>query len=258
MFQQQDTSTCMGQVKLTSQPSAAACRFDPLASLPSISCGGFKVAGDPPFTATLTSNPLASNRNGLVTLGFAGTSVAPMSNFGKLSQNSYDGYFHKDCFNNGKRGAFRGVSSVHNNGREDRVFDWNCAYPSDGFLGFEDTNWLGGWTDWDANWQLACGSNEVITHVEARHDNGKEDRQYHMMCGRTPKGMSLDARPWTGWTNNYDNPSTVDCGADGVLVGIQSVNHNGYEDRIWAYRCATLSVNAPPQLSFQVEYPSAS
>ena len=159
----------------------------------------------------------------------------------------------QDCFNSGKRGAFRGVSSVHSNGPEDRAFEWNCAYPSDGFSGFEDTSWLS-WTDWDANWQLECPSNEVITHVEAKHDNGREDRQYHVMCGKAPQGMSLDVKPWGGWTNTWDNPSSVDCTADGVLVGIKTENSNKAEDRIWAYRCATLSIKAPPQLSFQVEY----
>jgi len=253
MFQQQSTKTCVGQVKLVNQPSGEACRYDPLASLPSISCGARQVSGAPSFTATLGSNPLASNRNGSVTFQFASTSAAPLSNFAKQSKNDYDAYFNQDCFNSGKRGAFRGVSSVHSNGPEDRAFEWNCAYPSDGFSGFEDTSWLS-WTDWDANWQLECPSNEVITHVEAKHDNGREDRQYHVMCGKAPQGMSLDAKPWGVWTNTWDNPSSVDCTADGVLVGIKTENSNKAEDRIWAYRCATLSIKAPPQLSFQVEY----
>jgi len=253
MFQQQETGKCVGQVRLVSQPSGEACRYDPVASLPSISCGGRKVVGEPSFTATLSSNPLASNRQGTAILAFAGTSVASLSNFKKLDKTPYDGYFQKECLNTGKRGAFRGVYSVHDNKVEDREFEWNCAYPSDGFPQFEDTNWMS-WTDWDANWQLECGSNEAITHVESAHDNKKEDRQYRLMCGRTPEGLILDARPWGTWTNEYDKPSTVDCGSDGVLVGIKTENNNKAEDRIWAYRCASLSVRAPPQLSFQVEY----
>jgi len=399
-FQQESTLQCgKGKVKLVTEPSGQACRYDPLAGLPSLSCGAHSVAGTPDFSATLSSNELASDRKGRVILAFAGASVKSLTDFGTLTRTGLGVDFNRQCSNGGKRGAFRGVDSWHDNGSKDRIFDWKCAYTPAGFSGFQGTDWSG-WTGWYTNWQRECGSNEVITQVlsnrkvkdqcrltvwdhhrsgrseswvgptavsfrpnewvpgrcwtESQYQSRQEyvpgscsgwwlwrrctsgyyttrgwwehhqrcssgyeqkiwpndhisslevtggdhcratlyehfhygggaanfgrgyhslswnndwassvkvwdegwvnDRQYNVMCGKTPQGMSLDARSWTRWTNTYNNPSAMDCGADAVLIGIKSENNNNHQDRIWAYRCASVSVMAPRQLDFTVEY----
>jgi len=99
----------------------------------------------------------------------------------------------------------------------------------------------GWWNDWASSlrvWEEGC-----VNY-----------RQYNVMCGKTPKGVSPDAGPWIQWTSSYDNSLSIDCGADTVLTGIKSENSNGDQDRIWACRCATVSVMAPRQFDFQVEY----
>jgi len=359
-FQQENTEKCgVGNVKLTTQPSGEACRYNPLAGLPSLSCGKHAVAGTPAFIATLSSNEPANNRQGTVILAFAGTTVKPLTNFATLSRTDWGANFQKQCSSSGKIGAFNGVNSWHDNGQEDRIFDWKCAYTPDGFSGFQESSWAG-MTSWYAAWQRECGSNQVITQVLSNrrvkgqcrltvwehmarggrseswngpahvnfqpnrwvtggwgfipywdkpwpndeissleltggdhcrvtlyehegYGGGSQsfgpgyrevntfpndwasslrvwdegwvaDREYNLMCGATPTGMSLDARPWTHWTNSYDSASSIDCGADAVLMGIKTENSNHHQDRIWAYRCATVSVMAPRQLDFKVQY----
>jgi len=241
-----------GKVTLSMHPSGAECRYDPLAGLPKLSCGSQSVAGNTDFTATLIDNELANGRKGKVILAFAGTSVRPFAGFEMRPWTDWDAKFEASC-TGGKKGALRGVISKHNNNKEDRIFQWQCAYTRDGFSDFQDA-YSHMWTDFHQDWQQECSNKEVITRVEAYHENQKEDRRYIVTCGKTPQGMGLDLKPWTDWTNKFDEESKQDCGEDGVLVGIKTRNSKTHWDRIWAYRCATVSISAPPQLSFQVEY----
>ncbi|MEJ6476425.1 dermatopontin-like protein [Pseudoalteromonas piscicida] len=89
--------------------------------------------------------------------------------------NSYDQAFNFVCPN----GQFLvGMSSRHDNGREDRLFNFNCASMATSSVGaalFAESCITTQYTGYDQPWTL--GGNGALIGMSSRHDNRTEDRQ---------------------------------------------------------------------------------
>ncbi|KJY94765.1 dermatopontin-like protein [Pseudoalteromonas piscicida] len=89
--------------------------------------------------------------------------------------NSYDQAFNFVC-PNGQ--FFVGMSSRHDNGTEDRLFNFNCASMATSSTGaalFAESCITTQYTGYDQPWTL--GGNGAIIGMSSRHDNRTEDRQ---------------------------------------------------------------------------------
>jgi hypothetical protein len=143
--------------------------------------------------------------------------------------NSYDNPANFDCAANA---ALNGISSVHDNGREDRQWRFRCGITSGLSAGT-----YSGETNWDAEWTREY-SNRVMTGMRSRHDNGKEDRVFKFAWSYAPLN-SCSWSHWSGWdaSNNYF------CPRNKYIAGINSKHDNGREDRVFRHKCCYITGN---------------
>eukprot|EP01084_Bolivina_argentea_P158725 276494_1 len=138
-----------------------------------------------------------------------------------------------------------GVGSYHSNSKEDRRFKWKSCTP---VLNREETqiNSIsvpvnGKFTSWDGTWTMECAVNNAIIYMNSRHDNGREDRIYTMLCASMNGIQTVDCY-WTT-QNAYDGTFWSECSDNGVITAIWSQHHNKYEDRLYKYKCCRFSYN---------------
>ena len=83
-----------------------------------------------------------------------------------------------------------------------------------------------------------CGSLKALNSMSSRHDNGPEDRQYALACREvTDSNYPFAYCYWSGYVNSYQKTFDFSCAENFVMVGMQSTHDNGFEDRVWNYRC---------------------
>ena len=125
--------------------------------------------------------------------------------------------------------VIRTVHSIHDNGREDRIWKFTCgAAPSDA----TPTDCL--WTDYVNGWNepidFMCPADHVIAGIQSYHDNGPEDRRYKFKCCKQDGYMTYSCY-LTAYLNNWDEPLTYNVQPGKVLTGWASKHDNGKQDR---------------------------
>ncbi|XP_056015799.1 hemagglutinin/amebocyte aggregation factor-like isoform X2 [Ostrea edulis] len=84
--------------------------------------------------------------------------------------NSYDQPVLYTCPNGG---YLNGVSSVHNNKKEDRMFRFRCCTPKPGYH-HKNCKWTGWVNNWDETFSYFVPRNYVIRGINSIHNNKKE------------------------------------------------------------------------------------
>lgn len=155
-------------------------------------------------------------------------------------QNNWDDSHTTSSYSSNK--VFCGVSSYHDNGKEDRRVRFKYCRPSSATLD-SHSSWSG-YSNWDASWSYTCSYKYFITDWNSYHDNGKEDRRYRFRCGRysgTESTSSSDCY-WTPYVNDFDGSLSYVCGDGQAINGVASYHDNGKEDRRFKFRCCRLKV----------------
>ena len=90
--------------------------------------------------------------------------------------NNWDQPIRFQC-NNG--GHIARIDSIHDNGKEDRRWDYRCNYNLDIS---NDCSWSGHVNSLDDPMLFECSGDGVISGFRSDHDNGKEDRRWQIRC----------------------------------------------------------------------------
>jgi len=127
--------------------------------------------------------------------------------------------------------------SVHDNKREDRLFDIKCSNSpvrSSGKCFWTKMN------PWDQPYRYTCPNNGMVSGMYSIHSNRHEDRRWAIQCCEISKELQPDRCRWTGWANNWDGPVNYKVPLGRVLSGFYSIHHNKHEDRLFNfYECFT-------------------
>lgn len=73
----------------------------------------------------------------------------------------------------------------------------------------------------------------MLTGIESKHDNHKEDRLWKFQCGHLEWGHLTECKWTEQYINDYIKPLEFTVPDDHVIVGLQSIHDNKFEDRIW-------------------------
>ena len=137
--------------------------------------------------------------------------------------NGWDGPLRVECPN---QHGFYNVKSVHDNGKEDRLWEWNCQRVAS--TNYDDIYW----TDY-VNWfdqpiSHMCNPNYYLCGVDSYHENWAEDRRWNFKCCHSPNHF-LRTCGITGYVNGWDGPMDYRVGASQVITGTYSYHDNGKE-----------------------------
>jgi len=143
-------------------------------------------------------------------------------------------------FNSGfmKDKIITGMFSAHHNRHEDRR--WRFIYGSAPGVHCFRQRWTSYKNSYDGNLDFKCGSNQALSGIWSKHDNGREDRIWRFQCCIL-KPYLLHEERLTSYINSWDGGLNFHCGANQVLVGLKSHHSNRREDRLWQARCASLA-----------------
>jgi len=155
------------------------------------------------------------------------------------SLTSYQNYWDKELtFDAGQDRMLTGLYSYHDNGREDRRWRfWTGSVPGVQCVSKQWSTWK---NNWDGELSFSCGSNQVLSGIWSKHDNGKEDRRWRFRCCEVSDNIELINIRKTHDLNDWDDILNFRCGSSEVLLGLESHHHNGYEDRLWKATCVAL------------------
>ncbi|XP_059156033.1 dermatopontin-like isoform X1 [Physella acuta] len=142
----------------------------------------------------------------------------------------YDQHFKIEC---PAGQTIKTLESIHDNGKEDRVWNFGCATPPHGAI-LSACEWSGYKNSYDQLLEFQCPNDGIITGVESIHDNGHEDRMWGFQCCN-PDGHVSHACEYTPYVNQYDQMLTYRVPDGMVLRGVTSVHDNGHEDRIFKF-----------------------
>ncbi|KAK6194603.1 hypothetical protein SNE40_000209 [Patella caerulea] len=120
------------------------------------------------------------------------------------------------------------IVSQHNNYREDRQWDFQCAYTA-ALTPKSSCKWTNKVNQYDKVMNFKCPKGGAITGLRSVHNNYYEDRIYDVKCCdviKQPKSCSL-----TGYVNTYDGKMNHVIKPCKYLHGIYSVHSNYHEDR---------------------------
>ncbi|EGD74611.1 hypothetical protein PTSG_05975 [Salpingoeca rosetta] len=92
--------------------------------------------------------------------------------------------------------------------------------------------------NFDATFDYSCSA---FVGVTSEHSNLNEDRRWSFTCDTLGAGSSTPTTFFTGYYSEgyYDQAITYSCGTDLFLNRLQSQHSNNYEDRIFAFGCAS-------------------
>ncbi|XP_048767671.2 hemagglutinin/amebocyte aggregation factor-like [Ostrea edulis] len=83
-------------------------------------------------------------------------------------------------------GYLNGISSVHNNKKEDRRYRFRCCTPKGRYY-HKFCRWTGWVNNWDATFSYFVPRNYVIRGINSIHSNSKEDRRFKFEVCRVLK-----------------------------------------------------------------------
>lgn len=161
-------------------------------------------------------------------------------------QRNYENEFD-EAFNFSNGDPICGIESIHSNSHEDRRFKFSTCAIDEPDTDFELV--AGSQTTlsspYDKFFTLSCDKDKVLTGILSIHHNGFEDRRFTATCTHFKETKvddnTCDDFPG-GYENNFDQRLAFTCPRGKVLTGIQSVHHNGFEDRRFRFRCCGLQV----------------
>jgi len=145
--------------------------------------------------------------------------------------NEWDGPLNFEC----KRGeAIQNIFSIHDNGREDRLWNYRCTASP---VITSTCAWTSGHVNyWDEPLLYACPGNGVITGFQSHHSNGREDRIWKIKCCQLSANILVRNCYWSGWANYWDRPMNFQITGRRAITGAFSVHSNHREDRMWRFR----------------------
>ncbi|XP_005099814.2 hemagglutinin/amebocyte aggregation factor [Aplysia californica] len=130
------------------------------------------------------------------------------------------------------------ILSVHDNNKEDRVFDFTCIPLI--LLYFPETfveltcEWSNYVNDFDQLIEYQCPNDNVVAGISSYHDNHPEDRRFKFYCCR-PNDLVTHGCEYTGYVNSYDQLLNYTVPDGWVLRGMTSVHDNSKNDRIFQF-----------------------
>ena len=140
--------------------------------------------------------------------------------------NAWDGDLNFECADDY---AVTYMRSVHDNHREDRLFDFECSrvvYSDDYPL--NRCFWTGFENEFDQELSYVCPTNYVLTGLYSTHNNHREDRRWKFQCCKSGLGFNTDCTT-TGYLNNFDEFFAYSVGSGRVFVGMHSYHSNRHE-----------------------------
>lgn len=155
---------------------------------------------------------------------------------------AWDGQWNFQCPGNQ---FLIGITSEHDNGREDRRWRFRCsAYDNIDTSGNTDSGYV---NSYDGNLDFSSGSGFFAGVADSVHSNGNEDRRWRF---RTRTSQTADTYRDSGscvrdlW-NTWDNFMNRDCPGNRAIYRMESSHDNGREDRQWYVTCCNLVANTP-------------
>lgn len=149
--------------------------------------------------------------------------------------NDYDKPFTFTC---PSHQSINRVVSHHDNGAEDRKFDFQCTKYTEGT---ESCFWSEYANNFDQPVAFQCPNGGVMDGVSSYHDNGAEDRRFRFYCCEKP-GMCLYNCFYSGWVNSYDGYFDYAVPPGHVMRGWTSIHDNGAEDRIFNFEVCLMKI----------------
>ncbi|CAG0886670.1 unnamed protein product [Darwinula stevensoni] len=136
--------------------------------------------------------------------------------------NDYDEPFNFACpFNE----SIIRVESLHDNEREDRIWEFTCGGVETGY----DTCGQSGFVnEYDELLSYMCPDNGVIAGIASEHDNDAEDRRFDFKCCHL-EGVCWSDCYLTPYVNDYDEPMDYSVDPGYYITGANSVHDNGHE-----------------------------
>ncbi|XP_018419433.1 PREDICTED: hemagglutinin/amebocyte aggregation factor-like [Nanorana parkeri] len=141
--------------------------------------------------------------------------------------NAYDQPLTFQCQ---QRQSISMVISIHDNGREDRMWDFSCKNT----FNSATCTWSGYVNNFDQEFSYTCPFGSVITGVDSYHDNKAEDRRWRFLCCQGEVKATRNCK-WSGYVNNFDGYLRWDAPANAYLTGAHSYHDNSKEDRRWNF-----------------------
>ncbi len=118
--------------------------------------------------------------------------------------------------------------SIHDNGPEDRVFEFNCRRTAK--TNIDDSYW----TDFVNGYKLPamfqCNPNYFLCGIESVHDDGSEDRIFKYKCCHAEFHFTMNCG-FTGDLNEFDWPIDYSTSGSQVLTGMFSYHDTWSHDR---------------------------
>ena len=138
-------------------------------------------------------------------------------------QNTWDGVLRVQC---GNRAGFKRVRSQHDNGKEDRLWQWDCANIAQS--DFDDCFWTGYVNSYDQPFFFQCRANYILNGVESNHHNGHEDRQWKFRCCKAANHFTKNCY-LTHLINDWDAVMDYSASNTYIFAGAYSYHDNGRE-----------------------------
>ena len=133
-----------------------------------------------------------------------------------MYKNQWDGPLSQQC---PKGQGFYRVRSKHDNGREDRLWEFYCRNVIEsGTPMCTTTSYI---NNFRQHISFMCGPNKYMAGVKSYHDNSKEDRRWQFTCCSAPKYITSKCR-MTDYVNKLDQPMDFSASAGEVFTGVVS------------------------------------
>ncbi|KAM5169885.1 hemagglutinin/amebocyte aggregation factor-like [Mantella aurantiaca] len=123
------------------------------------------------------------------------------------------------------------IISIHDNKREDRVWDFQCQ---DTFSNTDSCYWTEYINDFDEEFTFICPFGSVMSGLESYHSNSKEDRRWKFHCCKGEKLATHNCK-WSNYVNEFDDYLRWDAPPKTYLTGAHSYHDNKREDRRWKF-----------------------
>ncbi|KAM4748683.1 hemagglutinin/amebocyte aggregation factor-like [Rhinophrynus dorsalis] len=136
--------------------------------------------------------------------------------------NSYDKPLNFQCQNHQ---SINLIISIHDNEKEDRLWDFGCQNT---FSQPASCSWTGYLNDFDEELSYVCPFGSVLSGFDSYHDNNKEDRRWKFYCCQGEVAVNRSCK-LSGYVNDFDAYLRWDAPANYYLVGAQSYHDNKKE-----------------------------
>ncbi len=119
------------------------------------------------------------------------------------------------------------VHSRHDNGKEDRIFDYRCRYVTS-TSNVNNCYWTGYVNNYDEPFAFQCPAGQYLAGTASQHSNSREDRQFKFRCC-TGKALRSESCFLTGFKNDWDAAFTYTAGSGYTFAGVSSYHRNDKE-----------------------------